>query len=127
MIDSSGVWAAAVAIAVGALMWQMAGFSAVVGPGPADQLESGQDFNQTAQNSTLNKSFEGDARSSDGSLVGLSISGISAVFDTVGFVVLLPWELNDLGLPWWASWPLGILGWSILSIGLIKFASNRSL
>ena len=122
MVNSSGVWIAAVSIAVGALMWQMAGFSAVVGPSPADSLESGQEFNKTANNSSVNTGFGGDAQSSDGSLVGLSLSAISAAFNLIGFGVLLPWELHTLGLPWWAAWPLGILGWTLLSFGLLQFA-----
>lgn len=125
MVNASGVWAAAVAIAVGALIWQMAGFASVVGPGPADDLRSGEAINDTARNSTINESFSGDARASDGSLVGFSISAISAIFDLVGFIVLLPWELNTLGLPWWAAYPLGILGWIIMSFGLVQFAGNR--
>lgn len=126
MMDTKAVYMATVAIAVGALMWQLGGFAAAFdNVGPGEELESGDEFEEDANSSAVRNETGGDVNKESDNLVGLALSGIGAFFGLLELVVFLPFELSRLGLPWFAAWPLGLFGWTVTSIGLLQIASGK--
>lgn len=120
------VWVIAISVTVGGLMWQLGGFGALFqGTSPGDSISSGEQLEDTAEDSPVNQNFTGDASPSDGNLVGLALSSIGRFFAMLGFAVNLPGELLSLGLPKWASDPLGYVVVIYLSIGLIQLAGDK--
>jgi len=129
-MDTKAVWVFSFALAAAVLMFQMSGIGPALtnGTGPADDLESGDKFEkEVAENSSSSAGFSGDVNQNSDSLVGLALGGIDAIFGWVSVLVLLPLELNRLGFPYWAAYPLGILSQAVISIGLVQFASGRNL
>ena len=111
-----------------AVMWQASGIAAVVGPSGADDLASGDAVEKQANNSSINEGFSGDSLgANEGRLIGLIISGGKALFDLFKLVLLLPFELNRMGLWWWAAYPIGFLTQIVGSIALLQFWTGRVL
>lgn len=124
------------ALGVAGLMFSMSGYSDQIGTDPTAGLGAPAELEQQAKNSSLGDQdddnqqdgFEGSAGSADdGEIVGFIISGGQAVADIMGMLVMLPWELNDMGFPWWFAWPIGLVTQIVGSIGIIQFATNRRL
>ncbi len=112
------------ALGAGVLMVQMSGFMTVAtGPDPTSGLNSPDKLNQSAKNAS---GIEGDASSSnDGDIVGLIIAGVTNMGKLLGMYVMLPWELNDLGLPWYAAYPLGGITQVLGGIALWQLGGSR--
>jgi hypothetical protein len=115
-----------ISIAIGGLMWQLAGFGGLfAGQSPGDTLDSTDQVNESARNAPVEDNFTSDASPQDGNLVGTIISGIGTLFDIFGLVVFLPGEIMALGMPRWAARPLGNLATLMISIGLVQLAIGR--
>lgn len=113
-------------LAAGVLVVQMAGFGAVTGEPPAAGMDAGDTLEEEANDSVANSGLQGDARSSDGDLVGVIISGVQVGFSAlVAFTAKLPWTLNNLGIPWYGAYPAGLFVQVVMGIGLIQWATNR--
>jgi len=126
-MDTRIFYIAAIAIAVGGLFWQMGGFADLfAAESPGDHLETGEHLRDQANESVVTGNFSGDTRTdSSGGLVGMALSGGSAILDMIGMAVNAPYELAELGLPGWAAKPVGALATLFLSIGFIQFITNR--
>jgi hypothetical protein len=121
-----------IALAVAATMLGMSGYTDAIGVtsdptdglGAPDALE--EQTNGSAYQPDGDGGFEGSAEGGDESdIVGFIISGSRTVANFVGFVVLLPLELNDLGFPWWFAYPLGLASQLMATLTVAQFASNR--
>jgi hypothetical protein len=129
-MDTKAVWVASFSLAVAVLMFSMSGLGPALtnGTGPADELESGEKFEKEVdQNGSVSQGFGGEVNENSDSLTGLALGGVSAFFGWVGVLALLPLELNRLGLPYWAAYPLGLLFQAMIGIGLVQFAAGRIL
>jgi hypothetical protein len=123
---TKAVFVVALSLSMGVLVVQMAGFGAVTGTPPAAGMEAGEQIREQANESVANTGLKGGARSSDGELVGVIISGIKNVVPTiVKTVALMPFVLSDLGFPWYAAAPIGFFSEIVIGIGIIQFATNR--
>lgn len=118
-----------VALGVASLIWGISGFGAVFGPtDPVSDLESGGEFSNEANDSavTENSTFDASAQGSDSdNIVGIIVSGGSRIAEFAGMVALLPWELQRLGVPYYAAYPFGLMVQAIVGIGVVQFAANR--
>jgi hypothetical protein len=120
------------AFAAGTLMFQLAGVGALFGASdPSDDLTSGEEFAEEGEDNILedqegedNEEFQPDTRGSD-NLVGFIISAFGIVFNYVQLVVLFPIELQNIGLPRWAAYPIGLITQTIAVFGVAMFASGR--
>lgn len=125
-MDTRWAFIALISIAIGGMIWQMGGFaSEFAGEDPGGDLASPAEINESARKGPVSGDFSGDARASDGSLVGLIISGGSTLKSMAVAVVYLPGELIALGLPRYAARPLGTLATLMTSIGLILLIIGR--
>lgn len=125
-MDTKFVYVAVLAIAIGGLMWQLAGFADLfAAESPGEGLDSPANASQQADDSVIDDNFSGNAQPSSGDLVGLIVSGITNIFKMAMMVVFLPGELAELGLPDWAAQPVGTLATILISVGLVQFASGR--
>jgi hypothetical protein len=114
------------ALATGSLIVSMAPFSTAVGEDPAAGMQAGEELKKQANDSAVNDGIEGDARSSDGDLVGITISGLKRGFNLlVTFTVLLPFTLENLHIPRYGAYPLGLFAQAVMGFGLVQFAANR--
>jgi hypothetical protein len=118
------------ALGTAALIWGLSGFGAVYGVNdPVSGLESGDALEDQANDSAVSNQgqFNGSADNTDGSdnIVGIVISGISAVVQFATLVAFLPFELQRLGFPFYFAFPLGVLTQAIVGVGVVQFASNR--
>lgn len=116
-----------IALGLGALMWAGSGAGAVFDQSPADGLSSGEEINKSSQDAPgAGGELSGDASTEgDGDIIGLVLSGIGFITSIVSFLVLLPFELANLGLPFWFAGPVGAVCQLIGGIGLVQFATNR--
>lgn len=114
-----------IAIGMASIMWSMSGFGLLFGnDDPVSDLESEDRLNQSAQNLEEDESLEVSDQGRD-SFVG---SVISAGEQMIGFAksaVLLPAELQRIGLPPWMAIPLGLGAQSIAFIGFLQFLTGR--
>lgn len=109
-------------------MFQMAGLPAILGLGTTSDLNSDKALQNSSQNLDPNdQGLEGAASQQEGSIVGLIIGGGQALFTFLGAVVLLPFEMNKLGFPWWFAFPTGLVLQIHAGISGIQFAVNRVL
>lgn len=116
-------------LGVVAIMWTGSGLSGELGASSVDELESGGAVEERANNSELN-SDEISADSTqidDGSIFGLIVTGLRSVVRLFTIVLLLPLEIEKLGVPWWAAYPLGLLAQIIASIVVVIVAMNRRI
>lgn len=119
--------------AAGTLMFQLAGVGALFGgPDPSSDLQSGEEFAEENDDTILsdsgeedNEEFQPDTRGGD-NLVGFIISAFGIVFSYVQLVVLFPVELQNIGMPRWAAYPIGLLIQTIGVFGVASYASGRS-
>lgn len=126
-MDTKVFYAGIMAIAIGAAMWQLGGFADLFSASSAgEDLESGSKIEDEANGSAIDGKFQGDASSTDGNLVGMIISGGAEIFSIAAFVLYLPGEIAELGLPEYAAQPVGSLAAIMISIGVIQFVTNRS-
>lgn len=127
------LYPALVVLALGAatVMWGLGGFGALYGADdPAEGLDSGGELEKQANDSAADddNSFGGSASNSgDGDIVGLIISGLGYVADFFGMVVLLPWELAELGFPWWFAAPVGSISQLLVGLGIVQWATGRPI
>jgi hypothetical protein len=111
------------------LMWVGSGISGEVGSSSVDDLRSGDVVEERANQSEINQGeISGDSTQiDDGSIFGLIVTGLRSFVELATVVVLLPFELEKLGLPWWGAYPLGLLAQLIMSIVLIVVVMNRRI
>lgn len=115
-------------------MYQMAGVGAALGlSGDTDDFQSDDALaNQSGQldpnrNPGGGGGLSGSASEQEGSIVGLIVAGGQAIFTFLGAVILLPFEMNNLGFPWWFAYPAGLILQAHAGIAGIQFAVNRVL
>ena len=126
MIRGAPIVAFMVCLGVGVMAWNLAGMSAVVGPSATDDLQTGGELERQANDSAANQGFNSSTGDTgDGDLVGVILTGIGSLASVLRFAVLLPWELERLGLPWFGAYPIGLAAQLILSIAFVQAASNR--
>lgn len=114
-----------IAIGMASIMWSMSGFGLLFGgDDPVDGLESGQQVNESAEKLSDDESLEVSDQGRD-SFVGSVISGGEQVIGFVKSAVLLPAELQRIGLPPWMAIPLGLGAQSIAFIGFLQFLTGR--
>lgn len=125
-MNTKWVWAVAISIAAAGLMWQLAGFGALFsGSAPGDDLSSGGELQDTADETGVQENYTGDAAPNDGNLVGLALSSIGRFVDAAVFAITLPSQLMALGLPDWAAKPLGNIVSLLIAIGVVQFGGKR--
>lgn len=115
------------AIGTAGIMWSLSGFGLVYGTGdPVDDIESGEQVNKSAENlqPEEDESFSTSNRGGD-SFVGSVISAGSQIMSLVTAAVLLPMELQRIGLPQWFALPLGLSAQTVAFIGFLQFVSGR--
>lgn len=118
------------AFATGALIFQIAGIGGMFGAAdPSSDLQTPGEFEEEASDNPLNEEedgerFDPDTRGED-NVVGFIISGFSLVFSYARLVVLFPIELQNIGVPRFAAYPVGLLMQAVLVFGIAQFASGR--
>ena len=125
-----GAFAVALVISLAAAItaFQMSGAAAVFPTCGGDFSTDDALVEQTDGNLDPNdQGITGSASEQEGSIVGLIVSGTQAIFTFVGTVVLLPAELNNLCMPWWLAYPVGLVLQVVATITAIQFAVNRVL
>lgn len=119
------------AVLVVGVAWQTAGLTAALGAGATDSPADGLDtsaLNDTASEHNVEEGIGGQAPGSDaGGLIGIAISSGQAIADIFGMAVMLPFVLNNAGIPYYWAYPLGLLAQIVSFIGLAQFVSNREL
>lgn len=116
-----------ITVAIAGLMFQLSGASAVLGPGPTDDLEAMDEFNDSVEEHNPEEGLEGSASSSgDGDIIGLILSGGGQGFSLLGIVMFLPNECTQM-VPWlwWFCQPVGLAGQLIAFIGGVQLAIGR--
>lgn len=114
-------------VAVGLLV-SMSGLGQVYDRGYSDTSGPSDQFNDTANQSPADDgNLSGDVGSNDGdqNIIGFLINGASGVLDAVKFVATLPIQLNQLGLPWYAAYPVGAFIEIVAGIGFVQFVTGR--
>lgn len=125
-----GAWSVLLVVSLGAAitMFQMAGLPAILGLGTTGDLNSDDALKNSSDAVDPNdQGLEGAASQQEGSIVGLIIGGGQAIFTFLGAVVLLPFEMNKLGFPWWFAFPTGLVLQIHAGITGIQFGVNRVL
>jgi hypothetical protein len=113
-----------VALGLASMMVGISGFGGVVGvDDPA--LESEGAVNGSVERVGPDQEFSGEANSDDDDIVGLILSGGRALTGVAGLIVLLPAELQKLGIPAALAIPAGVAGQLLVGIGLIQFYIGR--
>lgn len=125
------------AVLVVGMAWQLAGMSAALGVGQSQSPSSGIDTSQLNDTAGDNKvssgededgGISGQAPGSDaGGLIGIAISSGQALANIMALVVMFPLILDNLGVPYYWAYPLGLLAQLVAFIGLAQFVSNRDL
>lgn len=118
------------AMGTAALMWSMSGVGAIYGTDdPVDGFEAGEKIQEEGNASAVSEdgNFSASADNSGGAdnIVGVVLSGATAITDFAGMVALLPWELQRLGFPPFFAFPVGFLAQAIAGIGVVQFAAGR--
>jgi len=108
-------------------MWAGSGIAGVYGSSPVDGLQSGHAVQEKANESALNQSsIQADSTQiDDGSIFGLIVTGIRSAIRVFVVVFVLPAELERLGFPRWAAYPMGIFVQLVVSMLLVQLAMNR--
>jgi hypothetical protein len=128
MVRTARIVLVVAALGTASLMWGLGGLGDLYGEtNPVGDLQSGDEVERQADESAVvdNGSFSGSASRSDDSIVGLIVSGASAITDFAAMVALLPLELQRLGLPRYAAYPLGLIAQAVVGIGVVQFATGR--
>lgn len=113
-------------IGVAAAMVTASGFAAVWGAPPPQVDKASDQVDESAGNLNPNSGpVAGPVSSSESDVVGLITSGLGAMTDLAGAVVLFPITLMQLGMPAWAAVPLGSVAEILVGVSLIEFATNR--
>lgn len=116
------------ALGLAVMVVNLSGFAAVTGVSTDPGLQADSALNDSVGDHNVSKGFNGSADSSDDSdIVGVILAGGSAIFDILGMVVLLPWELENLGLPRAFAYPVGVAGQLLAVIGGIQLVMGRVL
>lgn len=117
------------ALGTAGMIWSLSGIGGVYGPtDPIGDTESADALEAQAANSSANNSgsLNGSARAGDdANLIGVIITGISTIVNFGGTVVLLPFELQNLGFPRYFAYPVGLLAQAFVGIGIVQWATNR--
>lgn len=114
-----------IALGMAGIMWSMSGFGLLFGgDDPVSDLESEDRLNKSAENLQDDESLEVSDRGGD-SFVGSIISAGDQVIGFAKSAVLLPAELQRIGLPPWMAIPLGLGAQSIAFIGFLQFITGR--
>jgi hypothetical protein len=118
------------AMGTAALMWSMSGVGGIYGTDdPVDGFEAGEKIEKEGNTSAVSEegNFSASADNSGGAdnIVGVVLSGATAITDFAGMVALLPWELQRLGFPAFFAFPVGFLAQAIAGIGVVQFAAGR--
>ena len=118
------------AVLVAGMAWQLAGMSAALGlsqSSPTDGVPVSQ-LNESADKYNPEDGVSGQAPGSDaGGLIGIAISGGQDLANLIAMAVLLPVVLDNMGMPYYWAYPLGLLAQIISFIGIVQFATNRNL
>lgn len=117
------------AIGVAGVMWSMSGIGLIYGQeDPVDTGESSDKLNETAESPEQDSDdggLFGIGNVGEESFVGIAISAAGSIVDFVTAAVLLPLELQRLGLPRWFALPLGLGAQSIAFVGFLQFIAGR--
>lgn len=116
------------ALGTAATMFGMSGFTDLHDPNPVQDLQSDEEVEKAADDSAAAQdgNFSGQSVSQDdGNIVGLVIEGAGRIASVGALVVLLPFEMNNMGFPWWFAAPVGGLTQAIVGIGIVQFATGR--
>lgn len=116
------------AIGVVGIMWAMSGMGAMFADDPAQGIESDQSVNETAgelEDTDDSSGFFDTSNQGDDSFVGAIITGGQQIASLVTAAVLLPFELQRLGIPRWLAVPLGLAGQAVAFIGFVQFITGR--
>lgn len=122
------------ALGTAAIMWSMSGVGLVIqGDDPAGGIESDKELNESAQELEDEKEdqqsgdggFFSTSNQGDDSFIGAVIAGANQLADLATSAILLPIELQRLGLPTWLAMPLGLGGQAIAFIGFVQFVTGR--
>jgi len=113
------------ALGVTSMMWGMSGIGDVYDQDVNSGLESDDELQEVANDSAAKGSTADAGPNQGGNIVGLIFSGLQRFTSIAGLVVLLPYELHNLGFPWWFALPIGLIAQTIVGIGLIEFSTNR--
>lgn len=118
------------AMGTAALIWGMSGVGAIYGADdPVDGLQSGDAVEREGNTSAVSEdgNFSASADNSGGAdnIVGVVLSGATAITDFAAMVALLPFELQALGFPSYFAYPVGFLAQAIAGIGVVQFAAGR--
>lgn len=93
-----------ISMAVAAALMSGSGFTAWAGVGyDLGLTDVSNDLRGQAQ-----EDVEGSVIGSALTLLGLAIAAISLLVDTFVWVYLFPFALNNLGIPWWFAYPVGL-------------------
>ena len=118
------------AVLVAGMAWQLAGMSAALGlgqSGPTAGVPVSQ-LNESADKYNPEVGVAGQAPGSDaGGLIGIAISGGQGLANLIALAVLLPVILDNMGVPYYWAYPLGLLAQIISFIGIVQFVTNRDL
>lgn len=119
------------AVLVAGMAWQLAGMTAALGVtesnSPTDGLNTDA-LNDTADKNNVDSGISGQAPGSDaGGLIGTTISTVQSLANILGMAVMLPFVLENSGVPHYWAYPLGLLAQIVTFIGLAQFAANRNL
>lgn len=117
-----------ICLGIAVTMFSLSGFANLHETNPADDLESGDEVEKVANNSSAAEDgeFSGSGSNQD-NIIGFIISAGSRFTQIVSLIVLLPWELANLGFPSWFAFPIGGLFQLIAGIGIIEFFSGREI
>jgi len=120
--------AVVMAIAVAALMFSLSGYAGLYGGDPTTGLGQSQSaLEDTAANESVEGGVGGQISGQDPSLVSLTVNGASSVASVLAFIVLLPISLQNLGFPFWFSFPIGLVVQLMGFISMVQFVSGRVL
>jgi len=115
---------AAVCIAIAFLVVSMSGVGAVFGTAGQPSISSAETLEENVQGESV--SAEGGVSgSSDGELTEFIVNGLSFLGDMITFALFLPLQLQQLGLPYFWAYPLGIGAQLLTLLGFTMLAMNR--
>lgn len=100
------------------MIMQFTGIGAMMGGTPNPGLDGGDDEEAEMISEEDIEEFEGDQRGPD-DFLGLAIAAVSWTSDLIGFVVLAPIALQNMGLPATIATALALPIWAITAFFIV--------
>ena len=126
-METKAILGVVLSLGVAFAMLSGAGIGAVFGEDPDDH-DTTRAIEALEEDASVEQDAEGGggvsadvAGDSEPTLVGLAISAGAFAVQLVVAVGLLPVTLMELGFPYYAAYPLGIIAQSVALIGLFQF------